>query len=175
VEAEGIRSGRGESSAAHKVFVITDAGMSDLLRPSHYGSYHPIDVVGAARAEKEIVDVVGPLCETGDFLARDRLLPLPRPGDLLAVRNVGAYGFSMASNYNGRPRPAEVMVETGRVHLIRKREEYWDLIRDESIPPPFAPIGIQDKVRHCARSEIELGTEPDSPADRPLSPTNPGE
>jgi diaminopimelate decarboxylase len=189
--------------AADKTFVVTDAGMSDLLRPSHYGGYHAIDVVGGTRPPgprdaashaddpeeraarvlsatdpgrpETLVDVVGPICETGDFLARDRLLPLPCPGDLLAVRNVGAYGFSMASNYNGRPRPAEIMVERGRVHLIRKREEHRDLIRGETIPPPFAPIGIQDKVRHCATSEIELGTEPDPSADRPLSPTSPGE
>jgi diaminopimelate decarboxylase len=200
--------------ADRKTFVITDAGMSDLLRPSHYGGYHPIELVNSSRtcetrgqksdhpeqgkrlestgadagpavgsrsaethatAARQLVDVVGPICETGDFLARDRLLPLPCPGDLLAVRNVGAYGFSMASNYNGRPRPAEVMVEGGNAYLIRERERYSDLIRGETIPPPFAPNGIQDKVHLCAESEIRPGTEPDPLADRPLSPTSPGE
>ena len=81
-----------------------------------------------------VVDVVGPICETGDFLARDRTMPLPRPGEILAVRNTGAYGFAMASNYNARPRPAEVMVDGDEVHLIRERESYEDLIRGEIVP-----------------------------------------
>ena len=81
-----------------------------------------------------VVDVVGPVCETGDFLARDRDLPLPKPGELLAVGNAGAYGFSMASNYNARPRPAEVMVEGGEVYLVRERESFEDLVRGETIP-----------------------------------------
>jgi diaminopimelate decarboxylase len=118
-----------------KVFVITDAGMTELLRPSHYGGFHPIEAVVEKKDRKDtVVDVVGPICETGDFLARDRTMPLPRPGEILAVRNTGAYGFAMASNYNARPRPAEVMVDGDEVHLIRERESYEDLIRGEIVP-----------------------------------------
>ena len=118
-----------------KTFVITDAGMTELIRPSHYGGFHPIRPVEEARGrEVKTVDVVGPICESGDFLARDRELPLPKPGELLAVGIAGAYGFSMASNYNARPRPAEVMVDQGEVHLIRPRESYEDLVRGEVIP-----------------------------------------
>jgi len=80
------------------------------------------------------VDVVGPICETGDFLAQDRELPLPRAGELLAVGIAGAYGFAMASNYNARPRPPEVMVDSGEVHLVRERESHEDLVRGERIP-----------------------------------------
>ena len=118
-----------------KTFVIVDGGMTELLRPSHYGGYHEIVQVrprpGAAEAP---VDVVGPICETGDFLARDRVLALPEPGDLLAVLTAGAYGFTMASNYNARRRPAEVAVEGGETHLIRERETEEDLVRGERIP-----------------------------------------
>lgn len=118
-----------------RCFVITDAGMTELLRPSHYGGYHAIEpVVEETGREKAVVDVVGPICETGDFLARDRALPLPKPGEVLAVRNAGAYGFSMASNYNARPRPSEVMVDEDGVYLIRERERYEDLVRGEIIP-----------------------------------------
>jgi len=118
-----------------KAFVVTDAGMTELLRPSHYGGYHPVEPVLSFKDRTEtVVDVVGPICETGDFLARDRPIPLPKAGEYLAVRNVGAYGFSMASNYNARPRPAEVMVEGDEVHLIRERESFEDLIRGEVIP-----------------------------------------
>jgi diaminopimelate decarboxylase len=121
--------------AGDKVFVITDAGMSDLLRPSHYRGYHPVEpVVEDEGRPEEVVDVVGPICETGDFLARDRLLRLPRGGDLLAVGNAGAYGFTMASNYNARPRAAEVLVEGEQAHLVRARETYEDLIRGEEMP-----------------------------------------
>ncbi|NNM05285.1 MAG: diaminopimelate decarboxylase, partial [Gemmatimonadetes bacterium] len=98
--------------SGEKVFVITDAGMTELLRPSHYGGYHPVEpVVSFENREETVVDVVGPICETGDFLARDRPIPLPKAGEYLAVGNAGAYGFAMASNYNARPRAAEVMVE----------------------------------------------------------------
>lgn len=121
--------------SGEKTFVITDAGMTELIRPSHYGGFHPVrpveDVPGR---EAQRVDVVGPICESGDFLARDRELPLPRPGDLLSVGIAGAYGFTMASNYNARPRPPEVMVDQGEVHLIRERETYEDLVRGEAIP-----------------------------------------
>ncbi len=115
-----------------KTFVITDAGMNDLLRPSHYASYHR---VSETRRPKQgvvrPVDIVGPICESGDFLALDREMPLPEPGDVLAIHTVGAYGFSMASSYNSRRRPAEVLVEGERGRLIRKRETYQDLVRGE--------------------------------------------
>ena len=117
-----------------KTFVVTDAGMSELLRPSHYGGEHVIESVRPAHGEPTRLDVVGPICETGDFLARDRWMPMPEQGDLLAVRTAGAYGFAMASNYNARPRPAEVMVDADQVHLIREREQVHDLIRGEHIP-----------------------------------------
>jgi diaminopimelate decarboxylase len=115
-----------------KTFVITDAGMTDLLRPSHYSSVHRVDPVerpGAGAVGR--VDVVGPVCETGDFLALDREMPIPRPGDLLAIHTVGAYGFVMASNYNARPRPAEVLVDGADARLIRRRETYADLVMGE--------------------------------------------
>jgi diaminopimelate decarboxylase len=115
-----------------KTFVITDAGMTDLLRPSHYSSVHrldPVKQVGGREVRR--VDIVGPVCETGDFLALDRDIPVPDPGDLLGIHTVGAYGFAMASTYNARPRPAEVLVEDGEARLIRRRETYEDLTRGE--------------------------------------------
>ena len=118
-----------------KCFVIVDGGMSELIRPSHYDAYHAIEpVVMPGPRRVEVVDVVGPICESGDFLARARPLELPEPGELLAVRTAGAYGFAMASNYNARRRPAEVMVEGDRAHLVRRRETLEDLVRGESIP-----------------------------------------
>lgn len=119
-------------SMGGKTYVITDAGMNDLLRPSHYSSYHHVE--GADRhADREVieVDVVGPICESGDFLALDRPMRRPEPGELLAVGTVGAYGFSMASTYNSRPRPAEVLVDGDACTLIRRRETIADLVRDE--------------------------------------------
>ncbi|MEM7416356.1 MAG: diaminopimelate decarboxylase [Gemmatimonadota bacterium] len=118
--------------AAEKTFVIVDGGMTDLIRPSHYGGYHAIELtVDPTERVERPVDVVGPICETGDFLALDRTMPLPAEGDLLAVRTTGAYGFSMASNYNGRPRPAEVIVDGPEVRVARRRETLEDLIRGE--------------------------------------------
>jgi diaminopimelate decarboxylase len=115
-----------------KTFIITDAGMNDLLRPSHYSSYHRVDpahrIAGRTVAH---VDVVGPICESGDFLALDRPMPRPEPGELLAIGTTGAYGFSMASTYNARPRPAEVLVSGERHRLVRRRESYDDLVRGE--------------------------------------------
>lgn len=123
--------------AGSKTFVITDAGMTELLRPSHYGAYHPIrPVVEAEGREVCTVDVVGPVCETGDFLARDRQIPLPRAGEFLVVEAAGAYGFVMASNYNARLRPAEVVVEGNQAFLARERETYEDLVRGERILDP---------------------------------------
>jgi len=114
-----------------KHFVIVDAGMNDLLRPALYSAFHRVEPVVARGGDTLRVDVVGPVCETGDFLARDRNLELVQPGDLLAVRDAGAYGFVMASNYNMRPRPAEALVEDGAVRLIRRRETFDDLTRTE--------------------------------------------
>ncbi len=123
-----------------KRFVITDAGMTELLRPSHYGGWHRVvPVLHDPAAPEAVVDVVGPVCESGDFLALDRPLAHPGAGDLLAVGTAGAYGFSMASNYNARCRPAEVLVESGRALLIRRREEVEDLLRGEVIPPAPSP------------------------------------
>jgi diaminopimelate decarboxylase len=116
---------------ARKRFVIVDAGMNDLLRPALYEAFHRIEPVRERGASPRTVDVVGPVCETGDFLARDRCLPEVAPGELLAVRDAGAYGFSMSSNYNLRPRAAEVLVEEGRARLVRRRESFEDLVRTE--------------------------------------------
>lgn len=118
-----------------KRFVIVDAAFNDLLRPALYGAHHPMTPVHRRPdAATEICDVVGPVCETGDFLAQDRALPAVGAGDLLAVGAAGAYGFSMASNYNSRPRAAEVLVRGDSYAVIRRRETYEDLIALESIP-----------------------------------------
>lgn len=115
-----------------KTFVITDAGMNDLLRPSHYASYHRVEpVVRRAERQSAVVDVVGPVCESGDFLALNRTIAMPEPGELLVLRTAGAYGFAMASTYNSRPRPAEVLVDGGHVHLARRRETIEDLVHAE--------------------------------------------
>lgn len=118
--------------AETKRFVVTDAAMNDLLRPALYEAHHEIEPVDRPRAKKAAVDVVGPVCESGDFLARDRELPELQRGDLVAIRSVGAYGFSMSSNYNSRPRACEVLVEGDRFRVIREREKYRDLIRGET-------------------------------------------
>jgi diaminopimelate decarboxylase len=119
-----------------KHFVVVDGGMNDLIRPSLYNAYHAIVPVTrpADGAPESAWDVVGPICESGDFLAKERALPPCQPGDLLAVMSAGAYGFAMASNYNARPRAAEVMVKGGEFRVIRRRETYEDLIRGEIIP-----------------------------------------
>ena len=115
-----------------KTFVVTDGGMTELIRPSHYQGFHRIEpVISREEAVREVVDVVGPICETGDFLAQDRVLQMPAQGDLLAVQTAGAYGFVMASNYNSRRRPAEVVVNGAEVTLARRRETFDDLLRGE--------------------------------------------
>jgi diaminopimelate decarboxylase len=114
-----------------KLFVIVDAGMNDLLRPALYNAFHRVEPVTARGRPTRRVDVVGPVCESGDFLARDRNLELPEPGDLYVVRDAGAYGFGMSSNYNMRPRAAEALVENGTVRLIRRRETFEDLVATE--------------------------------------------
>jgi diaminopimelate decarboxylase len=113
-----------------KRFVVVDAAMNDLLRPSLYGAYHEIVPVAikSGRAKREMADIVGPVCESGDFFARDRELPASEEGDLLAILDAGAYGMSLASNYNTRPRAAEVLVEGKRTRLIRRRETVSDLL-----------------------------------------------
>lgn len=120
-----------------KRFVIVDAAMNDLIRPALYGSYHeimPVRQLRAATADPEWVptDVVGPICESGDVFCRDRLMPDLHAGDLVAVLSAGAYGFSMASNYNSRPRPAEVMVDGRKARVVRRRETRADLVRGET-------------------------------------------
>jgi len=117
-----------------KRFIIVDAAMNDLIRPSFYDSYHAIWPIEKARAtELAMADVVGPICETGDFLARDRNLPMFQRGDLMAVLSAGAYGFAMSSNYNSRPRAAEVLVNGGRFSVVRRREAIEDLSRGEKL------------------------------------------
>ncbi len=144
-----------------KTFVVVDAAMNDLVRPSFYGAHHTIERAGAPRAgEREIVcDVVGPICESSDFLAKGRRLPEPQPGDLLCVRSAGAYGFAMSSNYNARPRAAEVLVEGRAALLARRRETYPDLVRGEDhrpepelIPPPQRRPTTRPTARPTARA-----------------------
>jgi diaminopimelate decarboxylase len=118
-------------NSGDKEFVIVDAAMNDLIRPALYGAHHEILPVRASGTRSLKVDVVGPVCETGDFLARDRDLPEVFPGDVLAVCTVGAYGFAQTSNYNARPRPAEVLIENGAWRVIRARETHADLVRGE--------------------------------------------
>ncbi len=114
-----------------KEFVIVDAAMNDLIRPALYGAYHDILPVRQNNNRRIRADVVGPVCETGDFLARDRDMPDVMPGDVLAISTAGAYGFAQASTYNARRRAAEVMVEGDQWRVVRKRESYEDLIRGE--------------------------------------------
>lgn len=119
---------------ANKNFAIVDAGMNDLMRPSIYGAYHQILPVVKYRRRAKLYDVVGPICESGDFLGKNRRLPESRQGELLAVMGSGAYGFSMSSNYNARPRIAEIMVVKGRTYVTRRAEGYSDLVRGEKVP-----------------------------------------
>jgi diaminopimelate decarboxylase len=116
--------------AAGKDFVVTDAGMSDLVRPALYQAYHAIEAVQDTDG-RLVADVVGPICESGDFFAKDRGMPDVQAGALLAIRTTGAYGYSMASNYNSRPRPAEVLVDGGRFAIVTERERHEDLVRLE--------------------------------------------
>lgn len=117
-----------------KTFVVVDAAMNDLIRPSLYDAYHRIVPVKRGGRRKIVADVVGPVCESGDFFAKERKMAEPEPGDLLAVMSAGAYGFSMSSNYNSRRRAAEVLVKGRRFEVIRERESYGDLTRLEKIP-----------------------------------------
>ncbi|MEX2155793.1 MAG: diaminopimelate decarboxylase [Gemmatimonadales bacterium] len=121
--------------AGGKDFVIVDAGMNDFVRPSHYNAHHEILPLKDGKRAKETVSVVGPICESGDFLALDRKLPAVGPGEVLAVLGTGAYGFVMSSTYNQRPRPPEVVVEGDRYYVARQRETLEDLVRGETAEP----------------------------------------
>ena len=122
-------------AAETKNFVIVDAGMNDLLRPTLYNAFHAIEPVVNSNENQIIADVVGPICESSDFLAVDRSIDNVKSGDLLAVMSAGAYGYVMSSNYCSRLRVAEVMVKDNRFHIIKTRETYEDLVRGESLPP----------------------------------------
>ena len=117
-----------------KRFLVVDAGMNDLIRPALYGSYHEILPVRKKGGGKAKVDVVGPVCESGDFFAENRPLPVINPPGLVAVMSAGAYGFVMSSNYNSRPRAAEVLVRGNEFFVVRQREEYKDLLKGEHVP-----------------------------------------
>lgn len=117
-----------------KEFVVVDAAMNDLIRPAFYGSFHEISHANQKKGRKRKTDVVGPICESGDFFAQNRLLPEAKAGDLLAIFSAGAYGFAMSSNYNSRPRAAEVLVNDDQFHVIRERETLEDLVKGEKIP-----------------------------------------
>jgi diaminopimelate decarboxylase len=122
-------------SGEAKKFVVVDAGMNDLLRPTLYNAFHAVEPVVNADSSLMVADVVGPICESGDFLAIDRSISKVNAGDLLAVMSAGAYGYVMSSNYCSRPRVAEVMVKNDQFHIVKTRESYTDLIRGESVPP----------------------------------------
>ena len=119
-----------------KEYVITDAGMTELLRPSHYGAFHRIEAVESG-GDRIRADVVGPVCESGDFLALDREMQSVRPGSLLAVFDVGAYGYVMSSNYNSRPRGSEVLVDGDRFAIVTEREQYETLVQQEVDDPEW--------------------------------------
>jgi diaminopimelate decarboxylase len=125
------------AEAGSKTFVITDAAMNDLIRPALYHAHHeiiPIKQPANSRTTEKKVDVVGPVCESGDFFARDRALPPVKPGDLVLLLDAGAYGMSQTSNYNTRPRPAEILVDGKSEKLIRRRETMRDLLAPELLP-----------------------------------------
>jgi diaminopimelate decarboxylase len=118
--------------AGTRKFAVVDAAMNDLLRPALYDAHHEVETVQKPGRAQEVVDVVGPVCESSDVLARRRKLPRLGEGDLLVLRTAGAYGMSMSSQYNARPRAAEVLVEGGRFRVVRRRETYADLVRGET-------------------------------------------
>ena len=118
----------------NKHFAVIDGAMTDLIRPALYQAYQRIEPVGPPREGSRVVDVVGPVCESADFLAQQRKLPILERGDLLAVHSAGAYGFAMSSNYNGRCRAAEVLVKGDRFEVVRTRDRFEDLVQGESIP-----------------------------------------
>ncbi len=117
-----------------KEFMVVDAAMNDLIRPAFYGSFHEIAPISSRKGKKRKIDIVGPICESGDFFAQNRLFPPAKTGDILSIFSAGAYGFAMSSNYNSRPRAAEVLVNGDQYHVIRERETLEDLVRGEKIP-----------------------------------------
>jgi diaminopimelate decarboxylase len=119
-----------------KEFIIVDAGMNDLIRPSHYNAYHRIEAVKSTET-RTTADIVGPVCESGDFLGLHRDVDDVQPGELVAVLSAGAYGFVMSSNYNSRARVAEVLVNDGRFGVVTEREQYSDLVRKERLEPEW--------------------------------------
>jgi diaminopimelate decarboxylase len=130
----GVEYGDAAFDPAAKTFVITDAGMNDLIRPALYQAHHEIwPLKQAAGAHVSTVDVVGPVCESGDFFARDRKMTTVRTGDVLAILDAGAYGMTLASNYNSRPRPAEVLVNGRKKRLVRKRETEKEMFAGEKV------------------------------------------
>ena len=122
-----------------KEYVIIDAGMNDLLRPSHYNAYHRIESVKPVSG-RIVADVVGPVCESGDFFALNREIDDVSAGDILAVHSAGAYGFVMASQYNSRPKAAEVMVDGERYGVVTERETYDDLVKGEHVVPEWGTL-----------------------------------
>jgi diaminopimelate decarboxylase len=116
-----------------KNFIMIDAGMNDLARPALYGSFHGVQPVVKNQDGMIVADIVGPICESGDFLVKDREVPMFTQGDLMAFMSAGAYGFAMSSSYNSRPRVAEVMVKGDKFEVIRERETIEDLIKGEKI------------------------------------------
>jgi len=133
-------------ASREKMFFVVDAAMNDLMRPSLYHSYHAIQPVTITGRETVRADIVGPICESGDFLAKGRDVERLEPGDLVAVMSAGAYGFSMSSTYNSRPRACEVMVKGDRFYTIRAREGFEDLIRGESLPDFLRADGESDAM-----------------------------
>jgi diaminopimelate decarboxylase len=131
---------RKENDGKH--FLIVDAAMNDLIRPALYGAYHeivPVKQTGKSSAKKETIDIVGPVCESGDFFARDRDLPRVEEGELLAILDAGAYGMALASNYNSRPRPAEILVRGKSAKVIRRGKQVRDLYGAELKLRPARP------------------------------------
>ena len=124
-------------ASKQKNFLVVDAGMNDLIRPALYEAYHEVQPVLGTTGPLETYDVVGPICESADVLACDRRLPSLEAGQLLSIFGAGAYGFTMASNYNGRPRPPEVMVKGDQYYVVRERETLQDLVSHDRIPDPL--------------------------------------
>ncbi len=118
----------------YKKFLIVDAGMNDLIRPALYDAYHEIVPVIETKARKTKMDIVGPICESADFFGKDRQFPVLKKGELVAIMSAGAYGYVMASNYNVRGRPPEVMVKADQFEVAKQRETFEDLMRGETVP-----------------------------------------
>jgi hypothetical protein len=150
-----------------KKFAIVDAGMNDLIRPALYQSYHEIVPARAPEnAARETIDVVGPVCESGDFFAQDRAMPPLAEGNLVAIMSAGAYGFVMASNYNSRPLPAEVLVRGAAFSLIRERQSLADLVRGECDRAELLVDGVAQILRRVRRPQPAPGHQVGARRDR---------